>query len=93
MTTKDATKDGTSVSDEKPIDENLRVQFSELTDEEISFLQNYDPAKEKKLWNKVDWRIVPILSMLYLIGHLDRGNIGADTQLSSETGIGPPSNS
>ncbi|KAH9835021.1 uncharacterized protein C8Q71DRAFT_137660 [Rhodofomes roseus] len=34
------------------------------------------PAEQKKLWRKVDIRIVPILSVMYLCCYLDRGNIG-----------------
>ncbi|KAH9919550.1 MFS general substrate transporter [Fomitopsis serialis] len=32
--------------------------------------------EEKKLWRKVDVRIVPILTAMYLCSFLDRGNIG-----------------
>ncbi|KAH9919549.1 MFS general substrate transporter [Fomitopsis serialis] len=32
--------------------------------------------EERKLWRKVDLRIVPILTVMYLCSFLDRGNIG-----------------
>ncbi|KAF8911838.1 MFS general substrate transporter [Mucidula mucida] len=32
--------------------------------------------EERKLWRKVDLRLMPILSLLYLFSFLDRGNIG-----------------
>ncbi|KAH7921928.1 MFS general substrate transporter [Leucogyrophana mollusca] len=32
--------------------------------------------EEKRLWRKVDLRILPILSLMYLLSFLDRGNIG-----------------
>ncbi|KAG1847112.1 MFS general substrate transporter [Suillus tomentosus] len=34
------------------------------------------PEQEKKLWRKIDLRIMPILSLMYLLAFLDRGNIG-----------------
>ncbi|KAK0463007.1 MFS general substrate transporter [Desarmillaria tabescens] len=33
-------------------------------------------AQEKKLWRKIDLRLMPILSLMYLFSFLDRGNIG-----------------
>ncbi|KII95429.1 hypothetical protein PLICRDRAFT_98827 [Plicaturopsis crispa FD-325 SS-3] len=41
-------------------------------------------AQEKKLWRKVDLRLMPILSLMYLMSFLDRGNAklqGLTTQL------------
>ncbi|KAF7357743.1 putative transporter C11D3.18C [Mycena venus] len=32
--------------------------------------------EERKLWRKVDFRLMPILSLMYLLSFLDRGNIG-----------------
>ncbi|KAJ8596851.1 MFS general substrate transporter [Rhizopogon salebrosus TDB-379] len=32
--------------------------------------------QEKKLWRKVDLRLMPILSLMYLVAFLDRANIG-----------------
>ncbi|KAG1850813.1 MFS general substrate transporter [Suillus subalutaceus] len=34
------------------------------------------PEQERKLWRKIDLRIVPILSLMYLLAFLDRSNIG-----------------
>ncbi|KAG1728768.1 MFS general substrate transporter [Suillus lakei] len=34
------------------------------------------PEQEKKLWRKIDLRLMPILSLMYLLAFLDRGNIG-----------------
>jgi len=30
------------------------------------------PEQEKKLWRKIDMRIVPILSLMYLLAFIDR---------------------
>jgi len=34
------------------------------------------PEQEKKLWRKIDLRLMPILTAMYLFSFLDRGNIG-----------------
>ena len=36
---------------------------------------NYDDAETKRILHKVDWRLMPILALLYLLAFLDRGNI------------------
>ncbi|KAF8063507.1 MFS general substrate transporter [Lyophyllum atratum] len=33
-------------------------------------------VEERKLWRKVDARLIPILALLYLLSFIDRGNIG-----------------
>ena len=38
-----------------------------------------DKAEQKKIFHKVDWRLCPMLAILYLISHLDRANIGLET--------------
>ncbi|KAH8117960.1 MFS general substrate transporter [Phellopilus nigrolimitatus] len=35
-----------------------------------------DPAREKKLWRKLDRNLMPVLSVLFLLSFLDRANIG-----------------
>jgi hypothetical protein len=47
-----------------------------LTQEDAEFLYSIDPAEQKKIFHKVDWRLCPMLAVLYLISHLDRANIG-----------------
>ncbi|TFK31526.1 MFS general substrate transporter [Crucibulum laeve] len=37
---------------------------------------NLTPEEEKRLWRKIDLRIMPILTLMYLCSFLDRGNIG-----------------
>lgn len=34
---------------------------------------NLTPEQEKKLWRKIDLRLMPILSLMYLFSFLDRG--------------------
>ncbi|CAG7923203.1 unnamed protein product [Penicillium olsonii] len=47
-----------------------------LTPEDADFYINYPPEKRKKVFHKVDIRLVPMLAVLYLISHIDRANIG-----------------
>jgi hypothetical protein len=47
-----------------------------LTQEDAEFLYIIDATEQKKIFHKVDWRLCPMLAVLYLIPHLDRANIG-----------------
>jgi hypothetical protein len=43
-----------------------------LTQDDAEFLHGFDIAEQKKIFHKVDWRLCPMLAVLYLISHLDR---------------------
>lgn len=43
-----------------------------LTQDDAEFLYSIDKTEQKKIFNKVDWRLCPMLAVLYLISHLDR---------------------
>ncbi|EFQ34475.1 major facilitator superfamily transporter [Colletotrichum graminicola M1.001] len=47
-----------------------------LSTEGADFYTNYPAEKRKKVFHKVDIRLVPMLAVLYLICHIDRANIG-----------------
>lgn len=48
-----------------------------LTQEECDFYEEFkDTPKHKKLLRKIDWRLLPLLMLLYLAAYLDRANIG-----------------
>lgn len=49
---------------------------SGLTREELEFVRDYPDDKRKKILRKVDLRLVPCLTLLYLLAFIDRGNIG-----------------
>ncbi|KAM5545341.1 hypothetical protein V8D89_000954, partial [Ganoderma adspersum] len=34
------------------------------------------PEEERRLWRKIDWHIVPIITIMYLCSFVDRSNIG-----------------
>jgi hypothetical protein len=43
-----------------------------LTQDDAEFLYGIDVAEQEKIFHKVDWRLCPMLAVLYLISHLDR---------------------
>lgn len=47
-----------------------------LSDEENRFLESFDADRRRKMYRKIDWRLMPVLAFLYLVAHIDRGNIG-----------------
>lgn len=52
------------------------VRDSLMTAQDANFLANFTDAQRKKVLRKVDWRLVPMLLILYLISFIDRANIG-----------------
>jgi len=38
--------------------------------------EDWSDIDEKKILRKIDWNLIPIISLLYLLCYLDRGNIG-----------------
>ncbi|CRK28543.1 hypothetical protein BN1708_015230 [Verticillium longisporum] len=43
---------------------------------DAEFFETYPEEKRKRVFRKVDFRLVPMLALLYLICHIDRANIG-----------------
>ncbi|KAG5655279.1 hypothetical protein KAF25_010431 [Fusarium avenaceum] len=62
-------QEGVCVESERSLD-------SSLSENDVQFLENFSPQAQAKTWRKVDFMIMPTLSILYLIGHIDRANIG-----------------
>lgn len=58
------------------IDQKASGEF-EVTQEKI-YRDDVDTSgiDEKKLMRRVDWHVIPWLSLLYLLNFLDRGSIG-----------------
>ncbi|KAI0518017.1 MFS transporter [Xylaria bambusicola] len=67
---------------EKPHSETLETASHDIektgaiTDHHGESLVRFDPAAEKRLRNKLDYMIVPTVSILYLFCFIDRANIG-----------------
>lgn len=47
-----------------------------LSSDDIEFYNGFDAEKRKRLVRKIDVRLIPVLTILYLIAHIDRANIG-----------------
>jgi hypothetical protein len=45
------------------------------SDEDAEFLANFDEAKKKKMYRKIDWRLIPMLALLYLISCMSREEV------------------
>jgi MFS family permease len=47
-----------------------------LSAEELEFMTRYEGKAGKAVVRKIDFRLIPIMGVLYLLAHIDRGNIG-----------------
>ncbi|EEP81497.1 conserved hypothetical protein [Uncinocarpus reesii 1704] len=65
-------------NDEKTVESELETSYihAGLTPEEASFLANFSPERRKKCIRKIDWRLCPMLMILYLCAYIDRTNVG-----------------
>ena len=45
-----------------------------LSQEESDWMASLSPQEQRKIFHKVDKRLVPMLALLYLIAHLDRAS-------------------
>lgn len=43
-----------------------------LSYEDAQFMHEIPKSEQDKIFHKVDWRLCPMLAVLYLISHLDR---------------------
>jgi hypothetical protein len=66
------------------ISKELRESVSEIVDyggdSRLPPPPQLTPEQEKKLWRKIDLRLMPILSLMYLFSYLDRGNCDSTGQ-------------
>jgi len=62
---------------------------SESTQEEgADYLRDWTPEEEKRMVRKMDFYLIPIISILYLASFLDRANIGNARLAGLEEDIG-----
>lgn len=52
------------------------IRNGNLSEEEAAFLSSFTDERRREIVRKVDWRLVPMLLILYLISFIDRANIG-----------------
>ncbi|CAI7602670.1 unnamed protein product [Penicillium pancosmium] len=86
MTSRSITKDDVEIADRPSHIEALpkaahvteigNFRVVGLTPGDADFFSSYSEEKRKKVFRKVDMRLVPMLAVLYLISHIDRANIG-----------------
>ncbi|KAH7161811.1 major facilitator superfamily transporter [Dactylonectria macrodidyma] len=79
-----------SLSDAKPAHQEFeRVQrLDDLPDPDVGKSDEERAAIDKKLMRKVDWMLIPWLSLLYLLSFLDRTNIGNARLAGMEEDLG-----
>lgn len=58
------------------LDEKPSVDHLEDASSSDNVSENFDDIDEKKLYRKIDMRLIPLFTVLYLLSFLDRGNIG-----------------
>lgn len=46
-----------------------------LTPDDVDIDEGFDPEFVKRTMRKVDWRLIPILSLMYLVSAIDRANL------------------
>lgn len=59
---------------EKIVDPKLKAASGPLSDDDRDWLASVDDKTQRKMYHKVDVRLVPMLAILYLIAHLDRAS-------------------
>ncbi|KAK1992160.1 MFS general substrate transporter [Colletotrichum falcatum] len=50
--------------------------YSSLSAEDGEFMERYEGKPGRAVVRKIDYRLIPIMGLLYLLSHIDRGNIG-----------------
>lgn len=59
-----------------PTEKIARGQNEHISAADAEFLAGFTDEQRKRVLRKVDWRLVPMLLILYLISFIDRANIG-----------------
>ncbi|KAF2097064.1 MFS general substrate transporter [Rhizodiscina lignyota] len=71
----------TEFAESKPLVAPERAEYEALC-------EKFDEQRRKKLLRKIDLRLMPILTLLYLVSYMDRTNIGNARLLGLETDLG-----
>lgn len=62
--------------DEKSPTSSHREHAAASVEEQGVIPQEFDDVETSRVLRKVDWRLLPVLSFLYLLAFLDRSNLG-----------------
>jgi hypothetical protein len=58
----------------------------EMSDSELEATAiDYDGPEARRILSKIDWRLVPVLSLLYLVAFIDRSNSKASLRNRTES--------
>ncbi|OJJ60740.1 hypothetical protein ASPSYDRAFT_148028 [Aspergillus sydowii CBS 593.65] len=66
----------TEIEANDKIVEPVTGPYGGLSPEDADFMRQYEGKAGKKVVRKIDFRLIPIMAILYLLSHIDRGNIG-----------------
>lgn len=64
-----------SADEKAPVVDSLHLEdflASGLSQDDAVFLRDFPGAEHKKVFRKIDWRLMPMLMSLYLIANIDR---------------------
>ena len=64
------------MSGEKDPIEDMGIKIAKSSDDLAHKFESIDPAAEKKLVRKCDLRVLPVITLLFLLNFIDRINIG-----------------
>ncbi|CAG9940277.1 unnamed protein product [Clonostachys rosea f. rosea IK726] len=73
---------------EKEKIESIEDQLETAASDENNELIQYDEKETKAILRKVDWRLIPMLTLLYVLSFIDRSNIGNAKVAGMNTDLG-----
>ncbi|KPI42794.1 putative transporter [Cyphellophora attinorum] len=63
-------------SETPDFDEKVGLRTVDAGLDATQVIYEVDPAEERKILRKIDYRLIPLLSILYLLAYIDRSNLG-----------------
>ncbi|KAM0696566.1 hypothetical protein Q7P36_003814 [Cladosporium allicinum] len=67
-------------------------QYAGLSPEDVELAQRFEGKEGKRVVRKIDLRLISVMGVLYLLSHIDRGNIGNAKIEGMDKDIGLTSN-
>ncbi|KAH8878964.1 MFS general substrate transporter [Thozetella sp. PMI_491] len=65
------------VEDKQPVNrDDARYDLTVLSPDDAAFLMSFPEEARKRVIRKIDLRLIPLLTLLYLVSFIDRSNIG-----------------
>jgi hypothetical protein len=69
----------------KNVNGMMQDDATDLTQDDWNFLNAFPEEHKKKVVRKIDVRLIPLLTLLYLFSFIDRANIGKQLELLFES--------